>query len=213
MPTEITYLPTDIDDGSAYLGAAAYLSVIAYPNEIRRRDKFLQAYKALMVKLAIRKGGDRSTFRRDLRAYENRKINNQIDMVRKRIATRRLPAWKIAVYLKLSHVGPDFMYQRRYSVNQHLSDLYDNDPDKISNAYKRIWTESKPVLHLLFGLRDAYPGLDTNHFHCIDKLLLDTSWLLPSLRTAELARRIILCYPHFNICEEQTIQLLPEHVR
>jgi len=67
---EITYLPTT--GPAAAVGAIGFLAVLAYPADLRKRDKLISVLKAGLLKSIIPQGRRQPILRKDLRELQNR---------------------------------------------------------------------------------------------------------------------------------------------
>src|ERR1700687_4933562 len=96
---ETTYIPTE--GPLAQLGAAAYLAVLAYPNQSEwpKRDGFIEAVKAILLKSWVKAPGvstertkRRCAVREEYRQFPPEDIWGKFNQVEKRIKMLRLPA-------------------------------------------------------------------------------------------------------------------------
>ncbi len=77
MPRETTYLPTN--EKMASLAVMALYAIIAYPDDRNKRDRFVNALRALFSKEYIRRGGLRSKIEDKYRQLPNQQINGQLN--------------------------------------------------------------------------------------------------------------------------------------
>ncbi len=93
---EVTAIPTQGKD--AHLGAIAYLAVLAYPDrkEWSKRDGFMKASKALLLKAAIKKGYPRKKIPREYSGFKKDAIKGTLRQGFRRINDRRMYAAEMA---------------------------------------------------------------------------------------------------------------------
>jgi len=104
VPREISYLP--VKGHAAHIGCAGLFAVLAYPDELDKRDEFVKAAKAWLVKSHFPpKSKIRNIVRKDIRTYANRKITNVFNRAIHRIQTRRLPAVLMAQQVLIPGTG------------------------------------------------------------------------------------------------------------
>ena len=212
MPRETTYLPVSGDD--AFLGAAGYFAVLAYPDDLDRRDRFVAAVKALVFKYAMNGQLKRRIIKReDILAFsKERELDAAINHALNIIMKKRMPAWHITLYSMMSHAVPVTMEDgSKFSINKMIKNHFPDsdisaDPHNKDNAYKRVWTPSKPVVHLMFGLQNYLPQMDGD-FH-FDDLFLKLDWVLEAIENAENVRKTLCMLEGINITDTDTIQLL-----
>lgn len=216
---EVTYLPTT--GHAASVGAMAFLAVLAYPNERRKRDMLIHAMKAGLLKSAVPQGKGRSALRDDLRTFPNRRIENVVGMAVKRIAGRRIPAARMLHWLILNG-RQDFMrvsgeYPRTINAAARVLDAWQPGEESTGNIKHRVWSESKPVIHLAhaywttvhWNAKPSYlqPGGSVDVWRLIQR----PDWLPDVLERAERTRRALpLHNPALKISEAELIRLLPE---
>lgn len=198
MPLECTKLPISGDD--AYLGAIGYLAILAWPNAIESRNKFVDCCNAWWCQRHIEAGGDDSWVppRYRKHQYPTRRIYDTGPAVKawRLITSRRLPAARVAEkYLLTRWTAGD------KKTGTGISALFGNDVNKVT----RIWSESKPVLHLAIALRQQaeLPSAD------IFDLLANPGWLRTAVETAEKQRNLLCLHPHLAFSDQQTIQVIP----
>ncbi|MDH4378373.1 MAG: hypothetical protein QE263_00495 [Vampirovibrionales bacterium] len=200
------------DEADALIGVAAYLALIAYPKEsdIPKRDEFIDAVKAWWVKQA-RKKISYKRFPQRLRQYPNQKIDNQFSKLTRRFYTRRLPAWNIALILLLQ------ANQEKVTLNKSIEKRYTKYSDKnqkilgnAENSYQRVWSDSKPILHLIYGLINSLDCFENQEVD-LQMLLSNPEWLEKALLNAENIRKhfqVNYSGNKFIISDSQSIQVL-----
>ena len=125
MPKETTYLP--VDGPLSIMGAAGFLALLAYPDALERRDKFIDAVKAWHLKNAIQQGYPRSGIIEEFRIVRNRKIDSALDNAFiTRINKRRLPAAEMGTMLlskarSIQLVPEDYLNPN--SANKYLLEI------------------------------------------------------------------------------------------
>ena len=229
MPREISYLT--VKGHAAHIGCAGLFAVLAYPDELDKRDEFVKAAKAWLVKSHFPpKSKIRNIVRKDIRTYANRKITNVFNRAIHRIQSRRLPAVLMAQQIiindmanfKISIDNKIFdlqilMGDGAKTVNKSAEWIACNPKilNSIPNNIKhRIWSETKPVLHIVHSLHvGLFHDITKNSqnskvsiFDCIE----DASWLEDTLKNAEKFRQVITKLSIIRISDEDTISLMPE---
>lgn len=213
MPRETTYLPVSGDD--AFLGAAGYFAVLAYPDDLDRRDRFVAAVKALVFKYSMNGQLKRRIIKReDILAFsKERELNAAINHALNIIMKKRMPAWHIALHSMMNHAAPVRMADgSKFSINKMIeqkfpeSDLGSGDMVNRIKGYNRYWSPSKSVVHLMFGLQNHFPETGDN-FH-VDGLFLKLDWVPEAIENAENVRKTLCILDGINITDADTIQLL-----
>jgi hypothetical protein len=95
MPRETTPIPTT---SPGCLGAAAFLAVLAYPSDLRGRDRVVRAIRALVIRpyrAQMERAGQMTERARALLVSRRERDESTLATTWSRIATRRLPALKI----------------------------------------------------------------------------------------------------------------------
>lgn len=210
MPSEV--ISIRVDPPLQHLGAAAYLAVLAYPKptQFSRRDELIEVFKAWMVKRAIQVGHQRNQYRADLRATRWRDIDGEFSKASRLITSRRGVARSIALPRLIRGGLWDVRIDgKSATINRALTRTFDDN--SVKNAYRRVWSESKPVLHLAFGLENALSDyLPDGKTVALPDLLINPVWLRAAIENAEGLRRILVLTPQIRIHERDTIQLVPE---
>ncbi len=103
---ETTAIPTS--GLAAPLGAMAYLAVLAYSARVewRKRDEFMNAFRALLSKAAVKRGYPREKVREDFCRMPNQKINNVLKAAERRIVRWRFPAVRV-MNERIKYQSPD----------------------------------------------------------------------------------------------------------
>jgi len=235
---ETTGIPTK--GKFAHQGAMAYLSAIAYPDiaDWTKRDEFIAALRAKFGKLYISHGGNREKIRTEYRKLPNRKINNTIAKARYRIVSRRLPAAMILkefifrrlIWLKLqsqelpvkkkanptiTSISKMLARQLRRGRSGNLGARKEDHPDfdweiHEDNFMGRVWSSSKPVLHLSFALLEAVAADFPTHageFQML-KMVHEPKWLDFAVEKAEILRSRLINTSVIDIPAEKTVCLL-----
>ena len=102
--------------------------------------------------------------------------------------------------------------RERASKARSADDLDVSIGHEISNIFSRIWTPSKPVLHLAIALRadveEIYPG--EAQWGKQLSMLANPSWVVDCIRRAEVFRTVhALRIPPLRILPHRMIQVLP----
>ena len=218
MACEVTEIR--IDEDWQGFGAAAYLAVLAYPDNQEKRDQFLNAYKAWTCKLLADGQLKRRLISKEkiLEFSATRKIESQFNKVINIISNKRAIALEIALLslyqesfkgkIKVNFNLPN---GKKFNLKRYLEFHYPShsnstDLHNAHNAHKRIWLASKPVLHLALGLEFELKKLKRENDLAL--LLCDPRWLPGALHNAEMFRKA-LCSSHaLNIKESKTIKLI-----
>jgi len=164
---ETRYIPTE--GISAYYGAIVFLAVLAYPKrfEWSKREKFVRAAKALLLKNYIAQGGNRTMIMPKYRSFKNKRMFESLRGGFRRIPVR-LSAASMARCLILDGARVPFadskpgkplglLLRAPNTVNQAagvlLGDMackgriLESDSGSV-NVKHRIWASTLPVLHL-----------------------------------------------------------------
>jgi hypothetical protein len=213
MPQETIYIYWDKE--YAQIGAAMYIATVCYPNNIQKRDCFVNACKAhICLKITAGKYKTRWFSNKGIAslAKDKRKIDSQFRKTGK-ILEKRIKAWGI-FKLKLMNLAAPVTYNgKKFSVQQVLNRLFPTDTEisadehNKDNAFHRLWTPSKPVMHLVAGLNDSLRQSAISF--CFDSLIDDPFWVCDALNKGENLRKIIASLPQLKIHDNQQIQLLP----
>ena len=216
----------------AKLGAAAFLAVLAYPApcDYPKRTRFVEATKKCLLHRAVAAGYSRKRVLPKYRGYRRERIDRTFNPALVRIEGRRLPAAGIARHILLetwiktsARPLPILRTIRVSTVNDLISricpvgSIYDNRP----HLFERVWSESKPVLHLAMAFLGHEPRLYQEERPSpsglrriwIDpvKLICRPDWLDPVLKSAEVLRLHFLpLLPLGRYQSEAAIQVVPE---
>ncbi len=232
-PRETTGIPCD--GTLAWVGAAAYLATLAYPEDTAKRDHFIRHVAATRARQWVAAGGTWDDVPESLRirkdklyakgpfgpclarivgariaaAYMGRELIGRVDFE----STRRDP-------------GAAWLGQRsaRPALTLKIVPTIDGKPATVNtlaehavtrgfhasrtNVITRIWSPSKPVLHLAIALLDRIAELD--NVVDLPALIGDPVWVRAAVGNAELLRIHITRSPYIGITDEQTIRLLPK---
>lgn len=199
------------------LGAAAYLAVLAYPEDKSKRDTFINAYKAWVCKLITNGQLKRRLIYKEeiLKFSTTRKIESQFNRIINIISDKRAVALEIALLSLFQEnfkkrINLNLPNGKKFSIKQYLDLHYPShgnstDSHSAHNAHKRIWLTSKPVIHLALAL--DYELKKTNRLNNLEDLLLDPSWLPGALKNSEIFRKMFCSSSVLNIKESNTIKL------
>ena len=184
MPNQTFKLP--IDERHIQFGVMAYLAILAYPDSKEERNRFIEAYKALVIKRAMRHGYKRNLYRPALRAITNQAIDGTLRRGEARIL-HRFRAATLAQLRVFSCLGMpliecalasltgrtttahlranDVDLGRRPSMN-NLADWLAGEINLSrgvrfggatgNHVKSRIWGESKPVVHLAWAMASRW---------------------------------------------------------
>ena len=197
MPVETTYLPTEGALGQ--IGAARFLAVMAYPNKVKRRDRFIESVIDLIQREAAQEiaGRPRDINRHILRAEHEIK--------------KRLPAAGLARrhLLRMGNVILTTTDQPVPTATTHHFARVTTGDEAAGHFYRDIWTPAKPVLHLMIAFENNAPGFMPEDGYGTADLIARPGWLHPALENAEALRGLIAACDAIEVSEGQTIQLLP----
>jgi GNAT superfamily N-acetyltransferase len=186
---EQTAVPVGGDLAQAQMGAAMYLAVLAYPahSEWPKRDEFIEAVKALLVKRARRRGYPRKLINHKYRRFKNEHIDGILNRAFRRISRRRLPAGQMAFWIICGAMSKRTNITLNKLSYWWATRVWPGFPDaEAADVKRRVWRETLPVLHLVMvfprGLILNGDGLG---------LILNPSCLPGALRTAQYWRHLL----------------------
>lgn len=183
---EITAIPTE--GKAAHLGAIGYLAVLAYPNrsEWRMRDQFVEACKALLLGIAIKRGLPPSEVYPRFRKLRDREIHSRVQHGSDRIYDRRLVAAVLAGRMMLDLKRPMRISRLVQSlVGMPPSSVKMDLKSQVDNRLHRLWAESLPVLHLALVVARRLQENSDN----LMRLVYQPAWVSPAIENAELLRK------------------------
>ncbi len=191
---EVTDIPTK-GKAAARVGAIGYLAVLAYPNrsEWRMRDQFVEACKALMLQIIVKRGYPRWGIYPRYRKMRPQMMHSRISRAFRRIYSRRLFAVYVAIWpiLNRTKFGPirikapaTIRAGLKVGLVDHVRDHEDIDSDALRNRYRLQWAESLPVLHLTWVIRELLQKEQSNPM----QLIYRPHWVRRALKESELLR-------------------------
>jgi hypothetical protein len=201
MAGEVVTVPTLHSDAPDWLGAIVYLAVLAYPDDVPQRDKFVFAAKALILRDYVDLGGDsakvRAAFRKIVFETPSRDIydGGRIRLAWRRIVRRRLPAADVASRAVIASVpnSPfEFVFDGvpvRGGVTAAIRGISARDGREQNDVMKRIWSESKPVLHLALALRNVLDEM--GRAVSAHELLRSPAWVREAVKDSENALMLL----------------------
>lgn len=186
--------PIPVRGLAARLGAAAYLAWLAYPGEAEaaRRRAFVEAWRALIVKAAVRQGFPRVKVLRRLRGQTLKEINRKIRHGVTRIVFYRWPA---AVMAEFVMIGAPITQAVRLKIAKGGRLRFDARANA-SNVFARVWRPSLPVIHLALALREVCKARGAR-FDAAE-LVRRPDWLPGAIDDAERFRILLLTIPKFG---------------
>ena len=216
MPRETTYIETTGD--FEWFGAAKFLAVIIYPEDHTKRTDFVNACRAWMFKRML--GGQlkrRLVNNPDILKFSDiRKIDSQFNRADKILVTKRLPAlnlFRLQLTSKAINVkiGEEKFCIDKW-VHHHYASPQNDKAEEYNekNFYRRKWSPSKPIIHLVLGLNTAIK--EEMRPTTIEKLLINAEWLPEAVDVSEKTRKTIALLNVINITEQKQIQILPEEI-
>lgn len=196
--------------GPDFIGAMAFLALLAYPEPSRlRRDKVVFACKAHVIKAAKRVGAPHKMLRKELLSYPIEKIRaGPVSQAWRRIVNRRIPAAMMAEMLMLTREGKTGAIRVKVKldgqvVGENISAVADAvathlEANKIAdmtrqNMLTRVWKESSPVLHLAVALNSVLQKLPPGRISFFT-LLNKPSWVRQAISSAEIVRKMLPAY-------------------
>ena len=98
MAAEVIKIP--VRGKRQFLGAAAYLAVTAHPSDVQKRDEFIEAAKAIVLRSFPSSFGDRQQWQpwaRQIFSIKTDRVNKRISLALLRLSKHRLNAARIAL--------------------------------------------------------------------------------------------------------------------
>jgi len=154
---EITIIPTK--GGEAWIGAAMYLAILAYPGqderELTRRDRFLEACESFIRTRKDRTGVIQKVFYRiQSRRLPAAAMARWIWLVDFCCQARGQPGYVVSENLRVPKVRA--MAREHIRVHQmlkkeqpnHLLRYFKEGCPSVTSVVNRVWSQSKSVLHL-----------------------------------------------------------------
>lgn len=201
----------------ACIGAAMYLAIILYPDDTPKRDDFVNACRAWIIKGIT--GGQLKRRLVDnteiLKFGERRKIDAQLDRADKIIVEKRLPALHLfKLQLMSKAVSVTISKDEKFTINKWLGKHYPTSEYALKNsgieynkgnAYDRIWSPAKSIIHLVAGLENSIT--DKQKPLSIETLLINPEWLPEAITISENLRKLMISIKAINIKENQQIRI------
>lgn len=223
-PRETTGFPLEMPPP---LAAAAFLAVLAYPDNFTRRDEVLTAFRGWYAKVGI---ANRKLKRKDMPGYASMRARDVGRALEKalyqRIARRRFPVVNALLERMIcasrghpqQTMEPFFESIVRQRRPWQHRDAVGEDQGR--HAVK-IWAETKPVLHLAMALQEATAQLTFarrkeigDHTVAFDSRWLfyqADRWVFAALKRAETQRHCLIAaagYLRLRLKSADTICLL-----
>ena len=179
---ELTYLPVSSDP---FNSALAYLAVVAYPNDILLRDKFIIAAKTWYLRAAkSHRGIDFKALPPEFDGYK---------LFRKEQIPTNLNRWQATWSKYRAHAANELNYllnkgsdlskvsfstRQRYQVfiDKHGEIKFPQLYSEVANGYARVWKSTLPVLHYSYAL-----FLKGGYNPDVRKLIAQPLWIASSL--------------------------------
>lgn len=183
--------------------AAAYLAILAYPEDRARQKKFTDAANAFYLRPYIERGVGRSIIRANFIRKPDRIFKSSpLTHGESSIYKFRLPAVLIAKHRLLGCLRGN---RQPGPLNSALCDLAKRRPPKLvqvrhtddqhSSALKnighRVWVGTKPVLHLAMALEQHLAETGAYQLD-IFELLRRPQWVTVAIHKAEGIRRLLI---------------------
>jgi len=198
-PLEVVHLP--ITGPGSITGAIGFMAVLAYPNEIDKRDAFLEAGQAYAIRMFRPK--DRKVFPGRLRKYPARRILDKGPLTAgfRRITTRRILAARMLGVFFLKHFGAVV------TVEQAAKQVALNSGRVDCNFVQRVWAESKPVIHMAWAMQ---MHLNDGGSKDIFAYLRNPDWLAPVIEASSKTIVMVHADSTIGLSYKDMIEILPE---
>jgi hypothetical protein len=205
MVWEPTYIPTV---GDSCTGAAMYLAILAYPDDVEWRTDFVASTIAL--RLLHKDSLDRKTKTPRLKIPENAKLKmekfsktraiqasfdraaNKLEKRYKALSVAKKVILDDFIIISNAESKPlsenTFKGKRKVSLQRNLEDYI--------NQHARIWKPSKQVLHLAWALESHLPAKSDEH--PIESLIADSRWVSKAVHDAEVIKNTTIRYIEDN---------------
>jgi len=175
----------EVEVPEGVMGTAIYLAVLAYPgpDEIPKRDRFIEAVKAMVHKDIVKI----PELPKHIRQMRNREIDSALYRAANRISTRRIPAakilWRLIANVKVN--GGDPVHSIYGAINAQLeSGRIEIDE---ANLRRIVWRESLPVIHLAYSFLWSGEGRG----HNLVQAIKSPEWLIEAMKQAESVRSLL----------------------
>lgn len=203
MPRATAYILDDESKASVCFAAAAYLAILAYPEDRARQKKFIDAAKALHVRRYLDRGGVRyicrgNFIRKPDRIFKSSPLTHGEGSIYKfrlpavMLAKQRLfgcfrenrqPGTLDSALCSLAKRRPPKLVQVKHADYQHSSAL--------KNIGHRVWANTKPVLHLAMALEQHLAENSSYHLD-VFWLLQRPQWVISAIPEAERSRQLLI---------------------
>ncbi len=192
MAAEITILP--YDEKYPQVACAMYLATLAYPENLKRRTRFVNACRAWWLK--GQGNFPKEVYKKEIIAFsERRNINREINRVNKILVNKRRVADYVLSFYLMNLAIPVLLKKRKYSISRALLTFGKNssadEADVLKNKYKRVWKDSAPVIHLMTAMRNCICDFGIKGNYDIYDLLQNPHWVKKATFEAERMRKLL----------------------
>lgn len=232
---EAIFVP--IEGDYAQVGGAIFLSVLCYPEDIKKQYSLVETFAAANIKDSSK---PRSSERKKLRKspgfaslldIPNKRIQQRMSECIERLHKRNRAAW--VLFQKLgSNNDPNSQYPLRdimlIAAKQNTREYpafgsSTDDEEQIVNSFRqRVMTPSKPVAHLAMAFYDYFENLESKEINILEIIMQARIWLPNVVENGEHYRVIMGdIFPrydtqylqgrvkNFSVPIEDTIAVLP----
>lgn len=187
----------------ACVGAATFFSVMCYPEDTLKREKFCEAMLARVIKQGTApRSPERAQLRqapgiRRLIAIPNKRIDQTFNSGLRRLHSRLRASWVLMQKLA-SNEDPakqlplrDLMLKAAIQNTRNYPGFGSSDGDEeqiISSFRRRVMTPSRPVAHLAMAFYDLFNQQNDMKLGLPNLILDAENWLAETVEKAEIFR-------------------------
>lgn len=218
MFKETTYIYTAKHTIS--VGAAMFLAILLYPDNILRREEFVHACLAMLFKNRL--GGQlkrKYVYKKEILEFSRkRKIDSQLSKALKILKKRKqaMDIFKFQLSRSIDGVEAN-IGNHSFSINRWIETFFPTSEVSLEehnqkNAYERMWSPSKPILHIVWAFEEVLSELSGKEELSLEFLLEEPEkWLVRALNRSEEMRIIILKFANLRLSEKDQIRVLPKN--
>ena len=187
---EVTALPFK----NKQLAAVMYVATIVYPNETNKRDEFITAMGAGLMRYYDPKGRKSKDHAKVYKKYPTRKIKNQLNQAFNIMNSKRYVASLMYHHLRLSKLTPKALTRKELIDIAHTFNEFYLDDEALylddSSIRQRVWNNSKSVICLTYAYFMAIKkhGEGELFFDCF----INADWIYHAVEMAEEELKICL---------------------
>lgn len=187
---EAIFVP--IEGDYAQVGGAIFLSVLCYPEDIKKQYSLVETFAAAIIKNSSK---PRSPERKKLRKspgfaslfdIPNKRIQQRMSECTKRLHKRNRAAW-VLLQKMASNNNPNYQSPLRDIMliaakqNTHEYPAFGSstdDEEQIINSFRqRVMSPSKPVAHLAMAFYDYFENLESKEINLLEIVMQARTWL------------------------------------